>query len=112
MSDFENLNFAKLSPEDLESIQRLEKKLGPKVRLVAVESKDVSYALEAKTAPNTWIRVDRVYPEIKGMEAYFADVDRAKASKKMLKSFLLNNNLSPKPKKRPIRIRQIVNTEG
>lgn len=108
----DDLKIAALSPEDLETIRALERKLGPTIRLVAVETQHVIFALEAKLAPNQWQRVDRVYPEIKGIKAYFSEHDAAKAAKGWLKGFLLNNTLDPKPLKRPIRIRQVVDTEG
>jgi hypothetical protein len=112
MTGLDDLKIAILSPEDLETIRKLEKKLGPTVRLVAVETKDVLYALEAKMAPNQWQRVDTVYPEIKDIKAYYAEHDTAREAKGWLKGFLINNNLNPKPHKRPIRIRQVVNTES
>lgn len=111
MAGLDELTIATLSPADLETIRALEAKLGPNIRLVAVETKDVLYALEAKIAPNQWQRVDTVYPEIKNIRAYYADPNAAKEAKGWLKGFLINNNLTPKPKKRPIRIRQVVNTE-
>ncbi len=111
MTGLDDLKIAILSPEDLETIRTLEKKLGPNVRLVAVETKDVLYALEAKMAPNQWQRVDAVYPEIKDIKAYYAEHDTAREVKGWLKGFLINNTLNPKPIKRPIRIRQVVNTE-
>jgi hypothetical protein len=106
------LKIAELSPEDIETIRALEKKLGPTIRLVAVEAKSVIYALEAKMAPNQWQRVDTVYPEIKDIKAYYANEEHAKQAKGWLKGFLINNTLNPKPQKRPIRIRQVVNTEN
>ena len=112
MSGLDDLKIATLSPEDLETIRKLEKKLGSHVRLVAVETKDVLYALEAKMAPNQWQRVDTVYPEIKGIKAYYAHEDAAREAKGWLKGFLINNSLIPRPQKRPIRIRQVVNTEA
>ena len=112
MSGMDDLKIAVLSPEDLDTIRDLERKLGPNIRLVAVETKDVLYALEAKISPNRWRRVDAVYPQIKGIKAYYAEHDAAKEAKGWLKGFLLNNTLDPKPVKRPIRIRQVVNTEG
>jgi hypothetical protein len=112
ISKFDGMKMAELSQEDLETIQQLEKKLGPDIRLVAVESKDVLFVLEAKMAPNNWERVDSVYPEIGGINAYYANQDLAKEAKGWLKGFLINNKLSPKPKKRPIRVRQVVNTES
>jgi hypothetical protein len=112
MTGLDDLKIAVLSPEDLETIRALEQKLGPHIRLVAVETKDVLFALEAKMAPNQWQRVDTVYPEIKGIKAYYAEDETAREAKGWLKGFLINNTLSPKPKKRPIRIRQVVNTEA
>jgi hypothetical protein len=112
MNALEDLTIASLSPEDLETIRVLEKKLGPTIRLVAVEAKDVIYALEAKIAPNQWQRVDAVYPEINDIKAYFAELAAAKEAKGWLKGFLINNTLNPRPQKRPIRIRQVVNTES
>jgi hypothetical protein len=111
MSVFDDMKIADLSQEDIETIQRLEKKLGPDIRLVAVEAKNVLFVLEAKMEPNIWERVDSVYHEIDGIKAYYSDREHAKEAKGWLKGFLLNNNLSPKPKKRPIRVRQVVNTE-
>jgi hypothetical protein len=112
LTGLDDLKIATLSPEDLETIRALEKKLGPTIRLVAVETDAVLYALEAKMAPNQWQRVDTVYPEIKGIKAYYAEHDAAKEAKGWLKGFLINNTLTPRPKKRPIRIRQVVNTES
>lgn len=112
MPGLDELNIATLNAEDIETIRALEKKLGPGIRLVAVETKDVLYALEAKMAPNEWQRVDTVYPEIKGIKAYYSRQETAKEAKGWLKGFLINNNLVPKPRKRPIRIRQVVNTEA
>ena len=112
MTGLDDLKIAILRPEDLETIQMLEKKLGPNIRLVAVETKDVLYALEAKMAPNHWQRVDAVYPQIKDIKAYYAHEDTAREAKGWLKGFLINNTLNPKPIKRPIRIRQVVNTEA
>ena len=112
MTGLDDLRIAVLSPEDLETIRDLERKLGANIRLVAVEAKDVLYALEAKMAPNQWQRIDTVYPEIKGIHAFYADHDRAKEAKGWLKGFLINNTLNPRPIKRPIRIRQLVDTEG
>jgi hypothetical protein len=111
MSGLNDLRFAALSPEDLDTIRALEKKLGPGIQLVAMETKAVLYVLEAKMAPNQWQRVDTVYPEIKGINAYYAAEEAAREAKGWLKGFLINNKLSPRPKKRPIRIRQVVNTE-
>lgn len=112
MTGLEDLKIASLSTEDLETIRTLEKKLGPTIRLVAVEIKDVLYALEAKMAANQWERVDTVYPRIRGIKAFYAEHDAAKEAKGWLKGFLTNNTLDPKPRKRPIRIRQVINTES
>jgi hypothetical protein len=107
----EDLIIASLNPEDVEEIQRLEKKLGPTICLVAVEKTETIYALEAKMAPNEWRRVDAVYPEIKDLKAFYDEHEMVKAAKGWLKGFLINNNLFPKPKKRPIRIRKVVDAE-
>jgi hypothetical protein len=112
MTGLDDLRIATLSPDDLETIRTLEKKLGPTIRLVAVETKDVLYALEAKLGPNQWQRVDEVYPVIKDIKAYYSEEDAAREAKGWLKGFLINNTLNPRPKKRPIRIRQVVNTES
>lgn len=112
MNGLEDLKIAVLSPEDLDTIRALEKKLGPNIRLVAVETKDLLYALEAKMAPNQWQRVDTAYPEIKDIRAYYSEHEAAREAKGWLKGFLIGNNLRPRPKKRPIRIRQVVNTES
>ena len=112
MNGLDDLKIAKLSPEDLDTIRALERKLGPNIRLVAVETKCVLYALEAKLGPNRWQRIDTVYPQIKDIKAYYAQEALAKEAKGWLKGFLINNTLNPKPEKRPIRIRQIVNTEA
>lgn len=111
MRRLEDLIIASLKPEDLEEIQRLEKKLGPSICLVAVEKMETLYALEVKTAPNEWRRVDAVYPEIKELKAFYDGQEMVKAAKGWLKRFLITNTLSPKPKKRPIRIRQVVDAE-
>jgi hypothetical protein len=112
MTGLDDLKIATLSADDLETIRTLEKKLGPTIRLVAVETRDVLYALEAKMGPNQWQRVDEVYPVIRDIKAYYAEEDAAREAKGWLKGFLINNTLHPKPKKRPIRIRQVVNTES
>ena len=111
MPKLDDLKIASLSPENLVSIRAMEKKLDPDICLVAVEAQDSIYALEAKMAPNEWHRVDTVYPEIKDLKAYYPDRDAAREAKGWLKEFLINNNLKPRPQKRPIRIRQVVNTE-
>ncbi len=112
MSGFDDLTIADLSKADLKTIQRLEKKLVPNIRLVAVENKGVLYVLETKMGPNLWERVDTVYSEIKGIKAYYTNLEVAKEAKGWIKGFLINNNLSPKPQKRPIRIRRMVDTES
>jgi hypothetical protein len=111
MNGLNNLKIAALSPEDLETIREIEKKLGSGIRLVAVAAKDVRFVLEAKMAPNEWQRVDTVYPEITNIKAYHADQEAARDAKGWLKGFLINNKLDPKPRKRPIRIRRVVDTE-
>jgi hypothetical protein len=73
MTGLDDLKIATLSADDLETIRTLEKKLGPTIRLVAVETRDVLYALEAKMGPNQWQRVDEVYPVIRDIKAYYAE---------------------------------------
>ncbi len=110
MGFWDDVQFANLGPDEVATIKALEKKLGDDIRLVAVRSKAVLYVLEAKMAPNQWLRVDRAYPQIEKLKAYFNDYEAAKESKAALKRFLINNKLSLR--KRPIRIRQIVDTEA
>ena len=112
MSKLNDFKIANLSSENLETIRDLETKLDPDIFLVAVEAKDSIFVLEAKTAPKEWRRVDMVYPEIKEFQACYPEQDSAKEAKGWLKNFLTNNNLNPRPKKRPIRIRQMVNMES
>ena len=111
MRRLEDLIIASLKHEDLEEIQRLEKKLGPSVCLVAVKKMETLYALEAKMAPSEWRRVDVVYPEIRDLKAFYHGYEMVKEAKGWLKSFLITKTLFPKPKKRPIRIRQVVDAE-
>lgn len=99
-----NVKVAQLSDSDLKAIRDLEKALGSSVCLLAVEKEGALYALEAKVAPNRWQRIDRVYPEIEKLQAFFQRLEDAHDAKAALKSFLN----SPKGKtlyKRPIRIR-------
>ncbi len=107
----DDIKIARLSPEDIAVIRALERKLGDNICLVAVEKKEVIYALEAKLAPNQWRRVDQVYPEIEGLKAYFSDYDKAKDAKNSLKSYLLSPKAKRLFKKYPLRIRQIVHTQ-
>ncbi|GBC63292.1 hypothetical protein DENIS_4286 [Desulfonema ishimotonii] len=97
---------ARISAKDIEAIRDLERKIGNDVCLVAVEKRGVLYALEAKTAPNVWARVDRVYPEIEGLTAYYARQEDAHLAKAGLKS-LLNSSKAYKTIKKPVRIRKI-----
>ncbi len=109
--DSDDIKIARLSPEDIAIIRVLEQKLGNNICLVAVEKKEVIYALEAKLAPNQWQRVDQVYPDIEGLKAYFSDYDKAKDAKSSLKSYLLSPKAKRLFKKHPLRIRQIVHTQ-
>lgn len=109
--DADDIKIAKLNPEDLAVIKALERKLGDNICLVAVERREVIYALEAKLAPNQWQRVDETYPEIEGLRAYFSDYDKAKEAKNALKSYLGSPQAKRLLKKRPLRIRQIVHTQ-
>jgi hypothetical protein len=111
ISDSDDIKIALLGEKDINIIRDLEKKLGDNICLVAVEKKNVLYALEAKKGPNEWQRVDMVYPEIESLKAYYSDYEMAKANKAALKTFLIQNQSKLSEKKRPIRIRQIVNTD-
>lgn len=108
MTDLDDVTIAKLDEQDIRIIRELEKKLGDDVCLVAVNKKDVIYALEAKMAPNQWCRVDEVYPEVETMRAYYGQFEQAKEAKSALKRLLLNTKFKTREKKRPIRIREIV----
>jgi len=110
MNHFDDINLARLSAEDIETIRALERKLGDNICLVAVERRDVLYAVEAKMGPNLWQRVDAVYPEIEGLKAFFPNADDAQAAKAALKNLLTGGKLRLKEKKRPIRVRQVVRT--
>lgn len=111
MADLDDVKIACLNAEDIKTIQTLERKLGAGICLVAVEKKDVLYALEAKLAPNQWQRVDRVYQDIEGLKAYFNNYEAAREAKAALKRFLIQQQKTRNLAKRPIRIRQVVNTE-
>jgi hypothetical protein len=112
MADLDDVKIAELAPADIQTIKALEAKLGPHICLVAVERRNVLYVLEAKLAPNRWQRVDQVYPDIERLRAYFKDHGDAKSSKAALKSYLKHHHANGVVVKRPIRIRQIVNTES
>ena len=95
---------AQLSPAELNAIRDLEKTLGDKVCLLAVQKEGALYVLEAKLAPNRWKRVDRVYPEIENLKPFFQRHEDAHDAKAALKSFL-NSAKGRTLNKRPIRIR-------
>jgi hypothetical protein len=99
-----NVKVAQLSPEELKAIRDLEKTLNDAVCLLAVEKKGALYVLEAKMAPNRWKRIDRVYPEIEDLQAFFQRHEDAHDAKAALKSFL-NSPKAKSLQKRPIRIR-------
>lgn len=99
-----NVKVAQLSPDDLKAIRDLEKRLGDQVCLLAVEKEGALYALEAKMAPNRWERIDRVYPEIEDLKAFFQRHEDAHDAKAALKSFL-NSAKAKHLQKRPVRIR-------
>ena len=111
MADLDDVKIANLNAEDIKTIQALERKLGAGICLVAVEKKDVLYVLEAKLAPNQWQRVDKVYRDIQDLKAYFNNYESARETKTALKRFLIQQQKKRKLAKRPIRIRQVVNTE-
>lgn len=99
-----NVKVAQLSATDLQAIRDLEKSLGEKVCLLAVEKEGALYVLEAKTAPNRWDRIDHVYPEIEKLCAFFRRHEDAHDAKAALKSFL-NSAKAKSLQKKPIRIR-------
>ncbi len=99
-----NVKVAQLPPEDLEAIRAFEKTLGGNVCLLAVEKSEALYVLEAKLAPNRWQRVDRVYPEIDDLRAFYDRHQDAHSAKAALKGYL-NSSGARQLTKRPIRIR-------
>ena len=106
MDENENkLKMAQISSSELEEIKALEKKLGD-ICLIAVEKSDAIFVLEAKIGPNEWKSVDKVYPEIERLRAFYGDEETAKLSKGALKSFLNASN-DFKGRKKPVRIRRI-----
>lgn len=107
MKQDDELVYADLTPEQMSVVSAAEAKLPADVRLVAVRRASEIYVLEAKLAPNEWLRVDKVYPEIEDLKSYYRDADACKAAKAALKGFLISNKLRPQLKKRPIRIRVI-----
>ena len=100
------LKIAEISEEKIETIRSLEKKLGDKVCLVALEKTGSLYVLEAKLAPNVWERVDNVYPEIENLRAYYTAKEDAHLTKSSLKK-LLSTRKNLINKKHPIRVRKI-----
>lgn len=99
-----NVKVAQLSEAELQAIRDLERSLGDKVCLLAVEKEGALYVLEVKMAPNRWQRIDQAYPEIDGLRAYFQRHEDARDAKAALKSFL-NSSKANALQKRPIRIR-------
>ena len=99
-----NVKVAQVSPDQIKAIRDLEKSLGGRVCLLAVEKEGALYVLEAKLAPNRWERIDRVYPEIPDLRAFFRRHEDAHDAKAALKAFL-NSPRAKAFQKRPIRIR-------
>ena len=99
-----NVKVAQLPPEDLEAIRAFEQTLSGNVCLLAVEKSGALYVLEAKLAPNRWQRVDRTYPEIDDLRAFYDSHEDAHSAKAALKAFL-NSPGARDITKRPIRIR-------
>ena len=99
-----NIKAAQLTQENIKAIRDLEKSLGDKVCLLAVEREGALYVLEAKIAPNRWKRIDHAYPEIDHLRAFFQNHEDAHDAKAALKSFL-NSTKGKSYQKRPIRIR-------
>ncbi|MDJ0782844.1 MAG: hypothetical protein QNJ22_12795 [Desulfosarcinaceae bacterium] len=103
----EALVYADLTTEQMAIVAAAEEQLPADVRLVAVKRTSEMFVLEAKLAPNEWLRVDQVYPEIEDLKSFYSDGEACKAAKAALKGFLISNKLKPQLKKRPIRIRVI-----
>ena len=101
-----SFKIVKLSEDEVKAIKSLEKSLGDRFCLLAVEKTQELYVLEAKLAPNYWERVDKVYPEIEGLRAYYDSKEDAHLAKSSLKS-LLAGKLKGSLEKRPIRIRKV-----
>lgn len=99
-----NVKVASLPAEDLEAIRAFEKTLRGNVCLLAVEKSKALYVLEAKLAPNRWQRVDRTYPEVGDLKAFYDRHPDAHNAKAALKAFL-NSTAARNITKRPIRIR-------
>lgn len=99
-----NVKVASLPPEDLEAIRAFEKTLSSDVCLLAVEKSEALYVLEAKLAPNRWRRVDKTYPEISDLKAFYDRHQDAHEAKAALKAFL-NSAGARNITKHPIRIR-------
>lgn len=97
---------AKLKPEEIEAIRKLEETFGNRFCLLAVEKLEGLYVLEAKVAPNVWERIDKVYPQLEGLKVYYTSEDDAKIAKASVKS-LLSGKLKGLVEKRPIRIRKL-----
>ena len=102
--DLQAFKVAKIDEQDIAAIKELEKLLKDTC-LIAVEKKEALYVLEAKLAPNAWERVDKVYPEIKDVKAYYPDEESAKLSRGALKNLLQSAKM--KEKKKPIRVRKV-----
>ena len=99
------ISLADLSEEELKAVKALEKELG-RICLVAVERTEALYAVEAKLGPNSWVPVNRAFPELAGLASYYADRNDAQAAKSSLKS-LLAGRPELRRMKKPIRIRKI-----
>lgn len=97
---------AKLKPEEIEAIRRLEESFGNRFCLLAVEKAESLYVLEAKVAPNVWERIDKVYPQLEGLKPYYSSEEDAKLAKASVKSLLVGK-LKGLVEKRPIRIRKL-----
>jgi hypothetical protein len=96
---------AELSPEALEAIKELEKKLGD-ICLLAVQKNEAIYVLEAKLKPNHWESIELVYPEIDNLKAYYNTEEEARLAKGALKNYLIAQKKRGIVKK-PIRVRKI-----
>lgn len=101
-----HVSIARLNDNEVRTIRELEVVLGNKFCLLAVDKIASLYVIEAKLGPNSWERVDKVYPEVEGLNAFYCSEEDAKLAKSSLKS-LLAGKMKHSIVKRPIRIRKI-----
>lgn len=98
---------ANLTPHQIKKIGQIESTFGNNVCLVAVKRKPL-FVLEAKTAPNQWGAIGKVYPQ-DDLPSWYTDRDEANAAKALLKG-LLHGKWKQQFKKYPIRVREVNNS--